>query len=1134
MLSNNSQLFMMEFPARGLNPADFDCAPNTAPTFPKPKSHRLKSMNPEPVSTKNSIVPAPDAVPTETSPSGETSLTAVVEGALASKADLLAKKNPQDVAKSETEEEAAEKQTATLKKDAEQLDATLEQQRKRRLIIKELLEATGGNVPAMFEEVNQELKALMGADKFLSLSDKLDFTDDSTAFRVPSFSSSLALDGSTDFFGMSVSDQKLLYDQIGLFKGIVVDHSKETPVEQGYRDVLKYEATKNGSKRTRPTRAFYKKPRLSGFFESTYSLDETQQKTNEAGIFNLGFGLSASYSSLFTSAAVKAGFSYGKDYQEEQALQRKKVAITSSFFLPKIELSFDTLYPCASDDFTGAVDNVFTLPREEQFDRLIGLLRHFGHFVATSLVIGGRLYSTDEKQVDSSSSMSNQLTKYSANFQASVSVARFEGGMEGKTDKQDSEKRASSSTREHQNLQLRAVGGEGAYVNNMSQWVESLAKFNAWGLVRFDNLVPSLQILPADLQLKCHNLLSEVIASPTMSIETLVAKNAHFLFYQGYLEPYGSKASPRYFVLKNSGSDQKVLTVEDGRRFNEADVALKTYEDLVYQDWWRSPDGKIYSRNDRDDMERYVLSIAQGSTNKNQLVVTQEDYFPNQRWVLAGGFLKNEDTGIYVEINTDDVLTFAEKVPTRNSRNVWQALTEDQLLRLREAQPRKEPQKAKGKHVSLLSDGQYIEKGQQLISSASNARLEIHANQLRIIHEATAEAPLWTWSTGSDEAVTIERLYLANGSLYVVDNAQKTHSLYGLGQASFQKPASSLQLLDNGNLELVNRNDQPIWESDSILYSTLVCGEGVLSTHHLDYEPSMSFDDIRVTTMPFVGADHQLWYQNRNRQLICKARRDGMTKMALESSPDGSKLQVKPVAFGQKTQHWDVGTSINNVANSKYLTPTASGQLTVLSDSSGSGWEMVLQPAYRSGINVPIRVVKAPLIGADSDEEGYRHFDYYHNWLHLSLVSLLRTDGRLGELRGIQLYRHEGSRLAIRAIFSDSVAENGPRNNDSVFGEFDRNNVYFDKAPVYLPSDVERIGFYKKADSFAFKAMKAGTDYVNKQEGERIKMMQGDHNMHLFDTTRVMADSEDRVVGFGFTHHSDRITPYLLVVKKQW
>ena len=658
-------------------------------------------------------------------------------------------------AKEKKEKAEASERVATETEQLKTRQANLEQ---RRQLIKGLLEATGGNIPAMFKEVNQELKAIMGADTFLSLADKLDFTEESAAFRIPNVTTSLQLDGKTDFFGMSVKDQRLLYDQIGLFKGIVVDHSKETPVEQGYRDVLKYEAAKDSSERTQPTRAFYKKPRLSGFFESTYSLDETQRKTNEAGIFNLGFGLSASYSNLFVSAAVKASFSYGKEYQEEKALQRKKVAITSSFFLPKIELSFDTLYPCASDDFTGAVEAIFTLPREEQFDRLIELLRHFGHFVATSLVIGGRLYSTNEKQVESSTSMSNQLTKYSANFQASLFTARFEGGIEGKMDKEDSEKRASSDTHERQNMQLRAVGGEGAYVNNMNQWVESLAKFNAWGLVRFDNLVTSLQVLPADLQLKCHNLLTEVVTSPSMSIETLIEKNAHFLFYQGYIEQYGSKASPRYFVLRNSGNSQKVLTVVNGNRFNEAEVALKLYEDEVHQEWWRSPDGKIYSRNDRNDAERYVLSVAQGSSNENRLVITQEDYFPNQRWLLAGGFLKNEDTGIYVEINEKDELTFAPKTPTRNNRNVWQALTEEQLLRMREARPRKDPQQTKGKLVSLLSNGQYIDKGQRLISPESNAKLEIRANQLCIIHEATPDAPLWTWSAGSDEAVTIERL----------------------------------------------------------------------------------------------------------------------------------------------------------------------------------------------------------------------------------------------------------------------------------------------------------------------------------------------------------------------------------------
>ncbi|MES2629592.1 MAG: hypothetical protein V4616_11540, partial [Bacteroidota bacterium] len=222
-----------------------------------------------------------------------------------------------------------------------------EHKEQRREAIKKLLEHTTGNIPEFFNTLSAELREVMRVDKKLELDEPLKFSEETASFRIPKFAESFNLDGSSDFFGMTIGEQELLYDRVGLFKGIVVDHTKETPVDQGYRDVVKFLAEAGESTTSKPVKVFYKKPRLSGFFESTFSMDESQRKAQETGIFNVGLGLSVDYSALRTSVAVRGGYSYGKDWMKETAVHRKQVDITSSFFLPKIELSFDTLAPCA-------------------------------------------------------------------------------------------------------------------------------------------------------------------------------------------------------------------------------------------------------------------------------------------------------------------------------------------------------------------------------------------------------------------------------------------------------------------------------------------------------------------------------------------------------------------------------------------------------------------------------------------------------------------------------------------------------------------------------------------------------------------------------------------------------------------
>jgi hypothetical protein len=581
-------------------------------------------------------------------------------------------------------------------------EAIQKQKEKQRAAIKALLEHTGGNIPALFNEVNEELRALMKADKKLDLDKSIDFTKEVDSFRIPKFSASFSLDGSSDFFGMTIAEQELLYDRVGLFKGMVVDHTKETPLDQSFRNVVKFLKDKeNDCADSNPVKVFYKKPKLSACFESSFSLEESQAKVQEAGIFNMGLGLSVDHSALRNSFAMRAGYAYSNEKLKEKSVYKKQIDITSNYFLPKIELSFDYLKPCASNDFIKAVEHIFTLPIEQQFDRLLEILKTFGHFIPTSLTIGGRLFSTETKKIETTSSTENQLSEHAAEFKMAISTWTTEIGVEGKMNTQTSTKTEEQKKSEAHRLKMRAMGGEGAYINDLEKWIQSLAKYTNWALVKFDNLVPSISILPKDLFEKCDLLLTTIVSKPEVTIESLQEQNAHFLFYTGYYEKYGRYAKQRFVFLKATNTGNNVLTVIQKEKGNDVEVQLKPFSGTNEQQWWLSPDGKIVSKNTVDENEIYVLAL-----NDTKLVINQNGYFSKQYWELGGGLLKNEGEISYVVCKDGTTTELKSEVETKKVRSTWQALTFEKVTKLNESKTKTGTTKNQA-NVSILKNGFY-------------------------------------------------------------------------------------------------------------------------------------------------------------------------------------------------------------------------------------------------------------------------------------------------------------------------------------------------------------------------------------------------------------------------------------------
>ncbi len=1034
---------------------------------------------------------------------------------------------------------------------ADELDDRISMQAKQQKYFETLLAATQGKIPELFSKAGEGLREMLRADKPLTLDGKLNFTTAAEAMRVPAYAS-LALDATADFFGMNDEDKAQLYQRVGLFKGIVIDHRQENTVEQGFRDVLKFvppakagaapAAADKAGELAQPVSIFYRKPRLSGFFESAYATDEFQRKTQQIGIHSLSFGGSVSYAGPFASATASGGHSRSTDKLDEAVKHTNRVTITTSFFLPKIELSFDMLTPCASDGFSQAVSQVFEQPAEKQFDALLAVLQQFGHFVASNLVVGGRLYTSEEKKAANSTVLKNELTQSATHLQAAVSAWRVTAG--GQYEQKDATTNNSNeaTTTENQNMELQAVGGEGAYVSNTGEWVKSLAKYTAWALVRFDKLVPSISVLPTALYQHCQRLLAEVVASPSVTIESLREKNAHFLFYEGYLEAYGSRVQPRYVVLKGAGPDRKVLTLVNNSRLNDAEVALKPYEGGAHQQWWLALDGKICARSERDDPEQFVLSL--GGTGSDKLVVTQNNYFPNQVWRLGGGMLRNESNGKYLSIGSDNTLSVVDEKAILNSRNAWQALSSEQLDRPRRAQARDGLVGGDDSSFTALYDNQTLRKGQKLVSRVKGAELTLADNALTIKRHGEQ---LWHKEL-SPPSVPLAELMLKDGRLLVTDAQQNVYYLYGTIAGVPRDRGDVLELLENGNLELLNLDGAVVWESNSIIYSVVQYGsaDAVLSVHHTAFAPDMEPSVIRLTTMPFVGADHQLWYLNSNQQLVCKAMRGQGSKLAVACHQDGS-VSVDPISYTTRSQRWLVGTRgkgpiLNDEWRQKSLAPDKNGRILIAHDGTQADWSIVPQSIHYTRHKCLMKL----RFNREAGSPYVFLSDKKSQYVHLHMFPLSEKPGA-HPLQGFGLKwydpdnKDDGARVAIKAQVQGEEIASKEWDTGRPFEAFKKEAVYVDSAPVYLPTDLTALGLRKKLEVgnkpnfYALLAKNGDKEYANYDEGHALKLYNS-NGLSFLDTGMVEAAAGERVVGIGFAAspvYPDRLAPYLLVIKEE-
>lgn len=377
---------------------------------------------------------------------------------------------------------------------------------------------------------------------------------------------------------------------------------------------------------TGPARIYARKPELDANFATQFTASEIEAKAMSSGIDTTDFRLSAAFTSAFVSGGAGWGRSTEESHMKGSASSGRKVYITSSFSLPKVELSLPLESPCASDEFLAAIQLAMAAPGQKD-ERLLRVLKEFGHFLARRLTVGGKLYSTEERELASNETASEEAKKHANEVQTSISVTTpwVGGGVEGKAGwgSTNLDKDSQKSLQEAQSLILNAVGGEGGYVKNLGKWSDSLQSYTRWQTIGMGDLCPSISVLPDREKQACIDILSDFVRR---NQQTLAARrSARFLYYSGYAELVGLR--PTFFYLRNlaGGLVLSVGKLDDDGAFT---VTAQPVGVEGRQLWTLSPDGYLLSEVRRDGVDMALALKA----DKSIVAVPPDPANTTQTW----------------------------------------------------------------------------------------------------------------------------------------------------------------------------------------------------------------------------------------------------------------------------------------------------------------------------------------------------------------------------------------------------------------------------------------------------------------------------------------------------------------------
>lgn len=271
-----------------------------------------------------------------------------------------------------------------------------------------------------------------------------------------------------------------------------------------------------------------------------YSLGKTLTPANEFGILiakvschpedgNMTTGQSVTYSETVsnierqTTAAANAGggvpgiFKFDASFTNSAATAERsrtvRIYFQSSHRIPKALVTIKREDISLDPDL---VEMIGKATNEGDAQQLLGVLRDYGHFVPTAIVLGGRTTLFTSTEMDDASTFKSTETKLKAAADARFEVEATPVELGGGAGTRLWDKFEASTVQQAKALHMELKGGLESLGSSQpgtlgGKWIDSVGAFIRWRVIGFapNSLIPITDFLEPELKEACIALLRE-------------------------------------------------------------------------------------------------------------------------------------------------------------------------------------------------------------------------------------------------------------------------------------------------------------------------------------------------------------------------------------------------------------------------------------------------------------------------------------------------------------------------------------------------------------------------------------------------------------------------------------------------
>ncbi|OGM41150.1 hypothetical protein ABOM_009856 [Aspergillus bombycis] len=216
-------------------------------------------------------------------------------------------------------------------------------------------------------------------------------------------------------------------------------------------------------------------------FETASSLSESVASSSFS---QMDIEASAGGSLFGASLSVKAGFSQNESQAVATSTSKSARSMNITYNFPRAILHLDARSLELTEECKIALQGV------KDADSLIQFHQDFGHFFATNVELGGKLFASEQFTSEESAKAEEKANAMKASASASFSYGAFSASASYSQENQQSESRNASSSQMTNNLTWEARGGDTILCNDPPNWCATVKPFTNWRIINQRDVMP--------------------------------------------------------------------------------------------------------------------------------------------------------------------------------------------------------------------------------------------------------------------------------------------------------------------------------------------------------------------------------------------------------------------------------------------------------------------------------------------------------------------------------------------------------------------------------------------------------------------------------------------------------------------